>query len=115
MLIFGFGITTDVDNLSFRVLDRDNTPESRAYLEEIRGSPYFTEKAPLKNAEEQQRALKTGIVNATIEIPPGSAVTSEPGVAPKSACGWTAPCRSARRPCGNTSPAFIRVTWTTRC
>ena len=71
MLIFGFGITTDVNNLSFRVLDRDNTPESRAYLEEIRGSPYFTEKAPLKNAEEQQRALKTGAVNATIEIPPG--------------------------------------------
>jgi len=71
MLIFGFGITTDVNNLSFRVLDRDNTPESRAYLEEIRGSPYFTEKAPLKNAEEQQRALKTGAANATIEIPPG--------------------------------------------
>ncbi len=71
MLIFGFGITTDVNNLSFRVLDRDNTPESRAYLEEIRGSPYFTEKAPLANAEEQQRALKTGAVNATIEIPPG--------------------------------------------
>ena len=71
MLIFGFGITTDVNNLSFRVLDRDNTPESRAYLEEIRGSPYFTEKTPLKNAEEQQRALKTGAVNATIEMPPG--------------------------------------------
>ena len=71
MLIFGFGITTDVNNLSFRVLDRDNTPESRAYLEEIRGSPYFTEKMPLKNAEEQQRALKTGAVNATIEMPPG--------------------------------------------
>ena len=52
MLIFGFGITTDVNNLSFRVLDRDGTPESRAYLDEIRSSPYFTEKAPLANAEE---------------------------------------------------------------
>ena len=71
MLIFGFGITTDVNNLSWRVLDRDNSPESRAFLEELRGSPYFTEKAPLKNAEEQRRALKDGSVNATIEIPPG--------------------------------------------
>ena len=71
MLIFGFGITTDVNNLSWRVLDRDNSPESRAFLEELRGSPYFTEKAPLKNAEEQQRALEDGAVNATIEIPPG--------------------------------------------
>jgi len=71
MLIFGFGITTDVNNLSFRVLDRDDSPESRAYLEEIRGSPYFTERAPLANAAEEQRALKDGSVNATIEIPPG--------------------------------------------
>jgi len=71
MLIFGFGITTDVNNLSWRVLDRDNSPESRAFLEELRGSPYFTEKAPLKNAEEEQRALKDGSVNATIEMPPG--------------------------------------------
>ena len=71
MLIFGFGITTDVNNLSFRVLDRDTSPESRAYLDEIRNSAYFTEKAPLANEDELQRALKTGSVNATIEIPPG--------------------------------------------
>ncbi len=71
MLIFGFGITTDVNNLSWRVLDRDNSPESRAFLEELRGSPYFTEKSPLANDAELQRALKTGAVNATIEIPPG--------------------------------------------
>jgi ribosome-dependent ATPase len=71
MLVFGFGITTDVNNLSWRVLDRDNTPESRAFLGELRGSPYFTEKAPLGNAGEQQRALKDGSVNATIEFPPG--------------------------------------------
>ena len=71
MLIFGFGITTDVNNLSFRVLDRDNTPESRAYLDEIRHSPYFTEKEPLANEDDLQSALKTGSVNATIEMPPG--------------------------------------------
>ena len=71
MLIFGFGITTDVNNLSFRVLDRDNSPESRAYLDEIRHSAYFTEKAPLADEDDLQRALKTGSVNATIEIPPG--------------------------------------------
>ena len=71
MLIFGFEITTDVNNLSFRVLDRDDSPESRAYLDEIRSSPYFTEKAPLTNADELQSALKSGSVNATIEIPPG--------------------------------------------
>ena len=47
MLVFGFGVSTDVNNLSFSVLDRDQSPESRAYLEELRGSSYFVEKAPL--------------------------------------------------------------------
>ena len=71
MLIFGFGITTDVNSLSFAVLDRDNTHESRAYLEELRGSRYFVEEAPLKDYDDLQRRLKGGEVTATVEIPPG--------------------------------------------
>jgi ribosome-dependent ATPase len=41
MLVFGFGVSTDVNNLSFAVLDHDKSPESLAYLEELRGSSYF--------------------------------------------------------------------------
>ena len=43
MLVFGFGISTDVNNLTFAVLDHDQSHESRAYLEELRGSTYFVE------------------------------------------------------------------------
>jgi ribosome-dependent ATPase len=71
MLIFGFGITTDVDNLSFAVLDRDQTPESRAYLGELRGSRYFVEKAPIADYADLDKRLRSGEVKATIEIPPG--------------------------------------------
>jgi ribosome-dependent ATPase len=71
MLIFGFGITTDVNSLSFAALDRDNSFESRAYLSELRGSPYFIEQPPLTNTAELQSRLKSGRVSATIEIPPG--------------------------------------------
>ncbi len=71
MLIFGFGITTDVNSLTFAVLDRDNSFESRAYLSELRGSRYFVEEAPLRDAEDAQERLESGKVNATIEIPPG--------------------------------------------
>lgn len=71
MLVFGFGITTDVDSLSFAVLDRDNTHESRAWLEELRGSSYFEERPPLRDAADLQDRLKRGEVAATIEIPPG--------------------------------------------
>jgi len=71
MLIFGFGITTDVNSMTFAVLDRDQTHESRAYLEELRGSPYFIEKAPLTDYAELDRRLKNGDINVSIEIPPG--------------------------------------------
>jgi ribosome-dependent ATPase len=70
MIVFGFGISTDVNNLTFAVLDRDQTPDSRAYLEELRGSPYFVEKPPLTDYADLDRRLKNGEINASIEIPP---------------------------------------------
>jgi ribosome-dependent ATPase len=71
MLVLGFGVSTDVNNLSFAVLDRDQSHESRAYLEELRGSTYFVEKAPLANYDDLEKRLKNGDIRAAIEIPPG--------------------------------------------
>ncbi len=70
MIVFGFGISTDVNNLTFAVLDHDQTPESRAYLEELRGSPYFVERPPLVDYADLDRRLKNGEINVSIEIPP---------------------------------------------
>jgi len=70
MLVFGFGVSTDVNNLSFAVLDHDQTPESRAYLEELRGSTYFIEKPPLADYQELENRLRSGNIKAAIEIPP---------------------------------------------
>jgi ribosome-dependent ATPase len=71
MLVFGFGISTDVNNLSFAVLDHDQTPDSRAYLEELRGSTYFVEKASLADYADLDRRMESGDIKAAIEIPPG--------------------------------------------
>jgi ribosome-dependent ATPase len=70
MLVFGFGVSTDVNNLSFAVLDQDQSPESRAYLEELRGSAYFVEKAAIADDAELLSRLKSGDIKAAIEIPP---------------------------------------------
>jgi ribosome-dependent ATPase len=70
MLVFGFGVSTDVNNLSFAVLDQDQSPESRAYLEELRGSTYFVEKAAIANEAELISRLRGGDIKAAIEIPP---------------------------------------------
>lgn len=70
MVVMGAGISTDVDNLTFAVLDRDKSPESLAYLEELRGSRYFTEKAPIEDYADLEQRLKSANVRAAIEIPP---------------------------------------------
>jgi ribosome-dependent ATPase len=71
LLVLGFGITTDVDSLTYAVLDQDNSFLSRAYASEIRGSAYFIEQAPIRDAEDLRARLKSGAVSATVEIPPG--------------------------------------------
>ena len=71
MLLFGFGISTDVNSLSFAVLDHDQSHESRAYLEELRGSSYFIEKPPLADYADLENRLASGGIDAAIEIPPG--------------------------------------------
>ena len=71
MLVFGFGISNDVNNLTFAVLDHDNSHESRAYLEELRGSSYFLEKRPLVDYNDLQKRLQSGDIDAAVEIPPG--------------------------------------------
>ncbi|MGO9941196.1 MAG: ribosome-associated ATPase/putative transporter RbbA [Rhodoblastus sp.] len=71
LLVLGFGITTDVDSLTYAALDRDNSFISRAYLSEVRGSAYFIEQPPIRDATDLRNRLKSGAVAATIEIPPG--------------------------------------------
>jgi ribosome-dependent ATPase len=71
MLVFGYGITMDVEGLSFAALDRDNTPESRAYIQEFAGSRYFVERPPIADGAALEHRLRTGEISLAIEIPPG--------------------------------------------
>ena len=71
LLVFGFGISTDVNSLTFAALDHDQTHESRAYLEELRGSAYFAEKPALSDYADLERRLADGDIDCAVEIPPG--------------------------------------------
>ena len=42
MVTFGYGISFDVENLSFAVFDRDQSAESRQLVESFAGSSYFS-------------------------------------------------------------------------
>jgi ribosome-dependent ATPase len=71
MLLFAYGISTDVTGLKFAAYDQDRTPESRAYLANFSGSTYFDEVPEVSSDAELQRRMITGEVMLAIEIPAG--------------------------------------------
>ncbi|WP_433885648.1 ribosome-associated ATPase/putative transporter RbbA [Pseudomonas vranovensis] len=71
MVIFGYGISLDVENLAFAVYDQDQSPQSRAYLEAFRGSRYFAEQAPIGDAAQLHKRLQRSEIKLALEIPPG--------------------------------------------
>ena len=70
MFVFGFGITTDVEDIKYASLDLDQTPESRSYLEAFAGSRYFLQRPPLYTADQMKRRLEANDISLAIEIPP---------------------------------------------
>lgn len=71
MFVMGYGINTDVENLSFAVLDHDETTISRDYALQISGSRFFSEHAPVVSYQDLDRRMRNGELSLAIEIPPG--------------------------------------------
>jgi ribosome-dependent ATPase len=70
MITFGFGISFDVDRLTYAVLDRDRSLESRTLIENFQGSRYFLQKPEIATAAEIDRRLRSGELKMALEIPP---------------------------------------------
>ncbi|WP_448045742.1 ribosome-associated ATPase/putative transporter RbbA [Bradyrhizobium liaoningense] len=71
LFVLGYGISMDVENLTFAVLDRDDTAISRDYSLQIAGSRYFTEKPPITDYADLDRRMRAGEIGLAIELPPG--------------------------------------------
>jgi ribosome-dependent ATPase len=71
MIVFGYGISLDVDRLTYATLDFDQTPASRAYEDSYRGSIYYDERRPIQSYDELDRRLRNGELRFAIEIPTG--------------------------------------------
>ncbi|WP_425081533.1 ribosome-associated ATPase/putative transporter RbbA [Ruegeria arenilitoris] len=70
MLVFCYGITLDIEELDFAVLDLSQGPESRAYIAEISGSRYFNPTQPLTSINEGHERLARGDASLVVELPP---------------------------------------------
>ena len=70
MLIFGYGIKLDVENLPFAVLDQDRTAMSRDYLHLFMDSRYFDYKGHVQSERELEPLLADSKIRFAIIVPP---------------------------------------------
>ncbi len=70
MVVMGYGITMDVENLTYAVLDRDGSGLSGNYALALSGSRYFTEKPPLADHADLDRRMADGDITMAVEFPP---------------------------------------------
>ncbi|KXK29678.1 MAG: ATP binding site of ABC transporter Glcv [Candidatus Brocadia sinica] len=71
MLVFGFGITSDVEHIRYATFDLDQSPESRLYLEQFAGAQrYFSLTPPIRTADEALERLQSNDISLVVEVPP---------------------------------------------
>jgi ribosome-dependent ATPase len=73
MLVLGYGISMDVEDVTFAALDRDQTGVSRGYILNLSGSRYFIERPLLHDYDDLEKRMRSGELSLALEIPPGFA------------------------------------------
>ncbi len=70
LLIFGYVVATDIDNIDLAICDYDRSPQSRAYAEQLLRSGYFRISAQCTAAGDTDRLLERGEARLVLAIPP---------------------------------------------
>jgi ribosome-dependent ATPase len=84
MLVFGFGITTDVEHIRFTAFDHDQSPESREYLAQFAGAPtYFKATPAVWSDVDALKRLQSDDVSLVVEIPPDFGRNTRRGSSPE--------------------------------
>lgn len=71
LLLFGYAVTFDLDRLPIALIDRDNTPSSRAYATALASSGAFSIEERVRDASEIEQAFRRNQLKVGIEIPDG--------------------------------------------
>ncbi|KFZ28723.1 multidrug ABC transporter ATP-binding protein [Pseudidiomarina atlantica] len=79
MTVLGYGMNMDVEDLSFAVLDYDQSQLSHDYTHSIAASRYFAEQSPLINEADMEQRLRSGEISLALELPYGFARDVESG------------------------------------
>ncbi|MGM0693414.1 MAG: ABC transporter permease [Pseudomonadota bacterium] len=79
LVLFGWAITLDIQNLNVAVYDLDQSQPSRAYLRAFEGSTYFTLIAHVEDYPSLTRLLDSGEADLAVVLYPGFAEALEAG------------------------------------
>ena len=71
MFLFSSGMTLDIKNIPFVVLDFDNTPTSREYADAYINSKYYLYRGNVYSNEEAEMALQKSFARFYLDIPAG--------------------------------------------
>ena len=83
MLMFGYGLSLDVENVRFAALDQDGSPEARDYVRAFEGSHYFEERPAISDIAELERRTRSGELSVAIGIPPNFGHDLRAGLSPE--------------------------------
>jgi ABC-2 type transport system permease protein len=79
LMVFGYAVNLDVDNIRIGWMDLDNTPASRNLLAGFQGSPRYHIIALPANEQEAENLLDSGDAHAVLRVLPGFAKDLERG------------------------------------
>lgn len=82
LVLFGYALTLDVDDVPLVVWDQSGTPASRALVSGFQGSRYFSLRAFVDGYEEIERAIDHGDALMAVVIPADLGRATGAGVAP---------------------------------
>jgi len=83
LLIMSFGISQEVREIPFAVLDQDQSPESRAYLSGFEDSDWFLQRPAISDAEDLDRRMASGELALALQVPPDFGRSVRRGEAPE--------------------------------
>lgn len=78
-LIFGYAVTTDIEDIQIAVLDNDKTVESREIIRKFSASDYFITDYYVTSIDEIEALISGNVVKGAIIIPNGFATSIQRG------------------------------------
>lgn len=79
LVLFGYALTLDVDNVPVVVWDQSQSHVSREFISRFTGSPYFSLREYVNNYREVERAIDSGVAMVALVIPTDFAGQIESG------------------------------------